>query len=448
MIMNYFREIKKILNKLYPLPIFIFFIILIIGLTNNSIGNINPASRFLTMESLVEKGTFKITEKYNYTCDKMFRDEDYYSSKPPVLSTMGAGIYYILHNFFNLNLPDKPYFYAENLSVYLITLILVGGTYLLLLFYFYKILVLLKIRKEYQTLLLLGLGLGTLYLSYLPTLNNHTIAGSFLFIGFYYLLKLRLGEAKDYKKNIILCGFFTSLSAVIDLPTGLTFLALFYIYIFFIISKRQTVYYILAGVPIIIFHLFLNLQITGDFLPVQFHPEFGDYKNLIWNLLGSSGIPHQQNSLIYAFNIFFGARGLLFYSPILIFAFYSIYKILKDKKNKFWKETILILSGFIIISLFYIIKIKDYAGCSYGFRWFIAITPIIYFFIIFLFTKKQSSKFKNIFTIVLIISIFISMVGLLNPWSRIHTFIQIPKEKSIIIHSPLLSNLIFIFNKF
>ena len=341
--MRYLIEIKKILNRLHPLPIFIFFIILIICVTNNSINNVNPASRFLTMESLVENGTFTINEKHQYTCDKMFRDGNYYSSKPPVLSVAGAAIYYVLHNFFNLDLPDKPYINTENLSVYFITLILVGGTYLLLLFYFYKTLKLLKIKKEHQ-ILLLGLGCGTLYLSYLPTLNNHTVAGSLLFIGFYYLLKLKLGEAKDYKKNIALCGFFASLSAVIDLPTGLVFLALFCVYIFFIISKKQTVYYILAAAPIIIIHLFLNLQITGDFLPVQFHPELGDYKNLIWNLLGSDGIPHQQNLLIYAFNIFFGARGLLFFSPILIFAFYSIYKTIKSRKNRFWKEAVLILS--------------------------------------------------------------------------------------------------------
>ncbi|MEA2064874.1 MAG: hypothetical protein U9O66_01075 [Patescibacteria group bacterium] len=446
--MRYLIEIKKILNQLHPLPIFIFFIVLTVFVTSNSIDNVNPASRFLTMESLVENRSFTINEKHQYTCDKMFRDGNYYSSKPPVLSVAGAGIYFVLHNFFNLDLPDKPYINAENLSVYLIILILVGGTYLLLLLYFYKILKLLKIKKEYQILLLLGLGCGTLYLSYLPTLNNHTIAGSFLFAGFYYLLKLKSGEAKKYKKNIILCGFFTSLSAVIDLPTGLTFLTLFCIYIFFIISKKQTVYYIFAAAPIITAHLFLNLQITGDFLPVQFHPELGDYKNLIWNMLGSDGIPHQQNSLVYVFNIFFGARGLLFYSPILIFAFYSIYKTVKCRKNIFWKEAILVLSGFIIISLFYIIKVKDYAGYSYGFRWFVAITPLLYFFIIFLLNKKMSFEFKNSFVIILIVSISVSIIGLCNSWSRTHTFIAVSSEKTIVVHSPLLNNLIFIFNKF
>lgn len=446
--MRYLIEIKKTLSRLHPLPIFIFFIILVIFVTNNSINSANPASRLLTIESLVENETFTLNEKYYYTCDKIFRDGNYYSSKPPVLSVAGAGIYYVLHNFFNLNLPDKPYFNTKNLSVYLITLILVGGTYLLLLFYFYKTLKLLKIKKEYQTLLLLGLGCGTLYLSYLPTLNNHTIAGSFLFIGFYYLLKLKLGKIKDYKKNIILCGFFTSLSAVIDLPTGLTFLALFCIYIFFTISKKQTVYYIFAAAPIIIVHLFLNLQITDDFLPAQFHPEFDNYENVTWNRMANKGELNFENPFLYVFNIIFAARGLLFYSPILIFAFYSIYKTIKNKKGRFWKEVTLILSGFIIISLFYIIKIRDYAGCSYGFRWFIAITPLLYFFIIFLFNKKKDAKFKNIFSAILIISILISMIGLCNPWSRSHAFIEIPNKNNIIIHSPFLANLILIFNEF
>ncbi|MCK5459731.1 hypothetical protein KAI52_01310 [Candidatus Parcubacteria bacterium] len=437
--MELLKTIKDILNKLHPLPLFIFFIVLTILVTGNSINNVNPASRFLTIESLVEKGSFEITEKHIYTCDKIFREESYYSSKPPVLSAAGAGIYYILHNFFNLNLPDNPYLNTENLSVYLITLILVGGTYLLLLFYFYKTLKLLRIKKEHQILLLIGLGCGTLYLSYLPTLNNHTIAGSFLFVGFYYLLKLKLGKAKDHIKNIILCGFFTSLSAVIDIPTGLIFLALFGIYLFFTISKKQAIYYIFAAAPIIIIHLFLNLQITGDFLPPQLHPE-------IWARTEDKSY-QQPNSILYAWNIIFGARGLLFYSPIFIFAFYSIFTTLKNRKNRFWKEAALVCGGFLIIFLYYI-KVGDYSGCAYGFRWFIAATPLLYFFIIFLFSKKISFKFKNIFVIILIISIFISIIGLCNPWSRTHIFVEITNRQGIVIYSPLLSNLIFIFNKF
>lgn len=437
-------------NKIYPAPIFIFFIIFLILFTNSKILSVNCASRFLTIESLVEKRTFIINEKNIYTCDKMLKEGNFYSSKPPVLSAIGAGFYYILHHSFNLDFPDKPYFNSENLTVYLITLLFTGGTFLLLLLYFYKILCLFNIEKKYKTLLILGLGLGTLYLPYSIIFTNHTIAGSFLFIGFYYFLRIKLDnpQFKKQKIYISLCGFFVSLSAVIDLPTGLTFLALFFVYIFFIISKKQIIFYIIAAFPLIMFHLLLNYQITGDFLPPQFHPEYGIYQNLIWNRLGSEGEFNQQNPLTYAFNIFFGDRGLFLYSPILIFAIYSIFKIIKNKNNQFQKEAIFIFLGFLIISLFYIIKVRDYAGNAYGFRWFIAITPLLYFYNIFFFLNKPSLEFIISFAVIFIISFDMSLWGLINPWMIDQGTLvnKMFSEEVVINGSPFLSVFFRILN--
>jgi len=185
------------------------------------------------MESIVERKTFTINEKYTYTNDKIKINNDYYSSKPPVLSVIGAGVYYVLHNFINLNFGNPVDFYLtnNNITVYIITLLLVGSTFILLLYYLYKSFELFKIKKKYQNILLLGFGLGTLYLPFSITLNNHTIAGSLLFVSFYYLLKIKQNKKENLKRYIIIISLLTSLSATIDLPTGLTFLILFYIYL-------------------------------------------------------------------------------------------------------------------------------------------------------------------------------------------------------------------------
>lgn len=491
--MKYLETIKNDIRQLHPLPIFIVFIVLISVFTHSYIDSTNPASRFITMESLVEERTFVVNEKHIYTDDKMIRQGNYYSSKPPALTITGSGIYYVLHNFFGLNLPEKPYFFTINTAVYLITFFLIGGTYLLLLLYFYKTLNLLKIQKKYQTLLLAGLGLGTLYLTYSITLNNHTIAGSFLFISFYYLLKTKINnpDPAAQKKYLALSGLFVSLSAVIDLPAGLTFLALFFIYVFFTISKKQSAYYVAAVIPIIIIHLFFNYQITGDLLPAQFHPEYGDYNNVVWNELGGAGnnqgdkdwnsLFYEKNPFLYAFNILFGSHGLLSYSPILLFAFYAIYKIIRNK-HPFRFEAVLISLGFLIIFLLYTIKMRVYTGSAFGFRWLIAITPLIYFFSIFLFTplnktanlvkygklsnkanlskhnyrddiyltgstKKISSKFSNAFILILIISIAISFVGFLNPWAHPRLIIE-TQTSEYTIHCPFLTNLTKIYHSF
>ncbi|NCF75155.1 MAG: hypothetical protein GWO87_01555 [Xanthomonadaceae bacterium] len=431
----------------------------------------------MTIESIAEQGTFSINEKHGYTCDKIFRDGNYYSSKPPVLSFIGAGFYYILHKYLNLDFPSLEKYTDNSLAVYLMTLILTGLPFLLLLFYFYKAINLIekktkvKIKKKYCALLIFGLGLGTLYMPYSSTLNNHIAAGSFLFISFYYLLKVKFNKTQTKKINLYLIasGFFASLSSVIDLPTGLTFLGLFFLYFLFTLRSKKIIYYLLASIPLLIIHLYLNVQITGDFLPAQLHPEYwADFRRMIV----------KRNIFIYTFNILFGSRGLFFYSPILFFSFYAIYKIInpvpllqniisclkklnlhlsllykqqnilkqcwiKNKKHLFYKEAFLISIGFLIIILFYIIKIRDYGGASYAFRWLIAVTPLLYFFTIFLFIKP-TNKLKTIFLLILILSIMISAVGLYNPW--LSSGIEIPiLNKTIIIHSSFLYNLFFMF---
>ncbi len=416
--------------------IFLFFSFLVLFFTRNTVSNINPGSRFLTIESIVEKRTLAINEKQNYTCDKIQRDGNYYSSKPPILTTAGSGIYYVLHNFFNLSLPNSDienYLDEKNLAVYIITLILVGIPYLLLLIFFYKSLGFFKLTKESKLLLFLGLSLGTLYLPYATTLNNHVPAGSLLFISFYYLLKTKFNKNKiGNKKYIALSGLFASLAAVIDLPTGSIFLFLFFVYFLINENKKHIIYYLLAGAPIVLTHLFLQIQITGDILPAQLHQE-------LW---AKSSIKTERDGIfLYIFNIFLGARGYFLYTPLLIISFYSIFKTIKNKENKFRQEAIMTVIAFTAITLFYVLRARDYAGFAYGFRWFIAITPIVYFFTIFIFTEESLKRLQKYLLAALASSVVIALIGMYNPWSIPRLKIVSSENKEIIIHSPIVSNI-------
>ncbi len=430
-------KIKKEKSHLY---IILFFIVFICLFTHKHVNNANSASRFITMESIVERKTFTINEKYTYTNDKIKINNDYYSSKPPVLSVIGAGVYYVLHNFINLNFGNPVDFYLtnNNITVYIITLLLVGSTFILLLYYLYKSFELFKIKKKYQNILLLGFGLGTLYLPFSITLNNHTIAGSLLFVSFYYLLKIKQNKKENLKRYIIIISLLTSLSATIDLPTGLTFLILFYIYLNSELKKyKWKKYYILNSAPFLILHLCLNYIIIGDILPAQLHPEY-------WEDFDKMLEANNGNIFLYIFNIYFGSRGLLLYSPILLFSFYSMFKIIRDKNNILRKEVVLILSGFIIISLFYILKFRGYTGSTYGFRWFIAITPLIYFFTMYIFKESiYKNNKKIIFQIIMLLSILISIIGLNDPW--VYPTIINNKE---IIGFPLINQIINIYYKY
>jgi hypothetical protein len=423
------KNILKSFKKIIPLILFLFFILILITTTKNTVSSPNDASRVATIKNLVEEKTLNINKTNYGTCDMIKRDGNFYSSKPPILSVAGSGLYYLIYNFLNLKLPSHDQPTEPNTAYYLITLFLVGVPYLLLLFYFYKTLELFKIKDFNKILLTAGLGIGTLYLSYSVTLNNHIPAGSFLFISFYYLLKIKFNiQNKNNKKYIILSGFFGSLSAVIDLPTGLTFLALFFFYYYLTNQRKNLPYYILAAIPLIAIHLFLNIQITGDILPAQFHQDYYKFENSYW-LKAEGTDSYNDPHLLYAFNILFGSHGLLFYNPLLILALYGIFRTIKDR-SKFKKEAIITLIGFSIIFLYYTLKVRSYGGSSYGFRWFITIIPLIYFYIILLFTNEKYKKIISFFIPLLIMSVLIAFTGLLAPWTS--TSITLGSEENFI----------------
>ncbi len=412
MLKKYFNKINISTNLI--LIFFIFLVTLAIFVTHKKIDGTNPLVKYLTMYSMVEKSTFAIPDSFSDIADdKIFKDGKFYSSKPPLLSITGAGIYFLLHNLFGFNIIENNYFIYPNYSIYFITIFLVGTSYIFLIFYLYKTLQLLKINKAKHLPLLIGLSLGTLYLSYLPTFNNHTIAGSLIFIAFYYLLEIKIKKSLNIKNKLLLIGLLTSLAAFIDIPTGGTFLLLFAVYIFYTSSKKQIIYYLLPLIPIAFIHFYFQFQITGDFLPPQFHPEMWTYTEHQKHM----GTFFSETSILnYIFNILFGTHGLFIYTPILLFSFYSIFKIFKNKKHEFQNEAIMILVGFLIIISFYIFKARAYGGSAFGFRWLIAITPMLYFFNILLFKKERSNRFNSIYEILLIASCAIAFIGLFNPW--------------------------------
>ncbi|MEW5987211.1 MAG: hypothetical protein AB1791_11295, partial [Chloroflexota bacterium] len=58
----------------------------------------NDASRLATIESLVERDTWTIEDSRFATVDRIKVGEHFYSDKPPTLSFLGAGVYYVLYH--------------------------------------------------------------------------------------------------------------------------------------------------------------------------------------------------------------------------------------------------------------------------------------------------------------------------------------------------------------
>jgi len=424
MIKEYFRSLKEDKYKRHIALVFFLFAIFLILFTEPYLNTFNTVSRYLAIESIVEDRDFVVDDKYRATADIIYRDNHYYSSKPPILTIAASSVYYVAHNFFNQDFPEfndntqMEYYYSIYPTVYVTGLIFVGFTFWLMLLYFYKTLHLVAVKKKYHLPLILGLGLGTLLFSYSITLNNHTIAGSLLFIAFYYLLLIKKDNYKPLKLNkyLSLVGLFAALAAVIDLPTGLTFYALFFVYFLFKIGFKKIIYYLWPAFIIFSLHLYFNYQSFGGILPAQAYKEYWIGPDGEWiNWEASPDFPYRNSWYFYLFNILIGTHGLFTYTPLLILSFYSIYKVIKEKTEYLW-EALTVLFGFLIIMAFYVISSRAYGGTAYGFRWFIAVTPLIYFFTILLGRHTFSKKLTFIFSIVFLWSILVAIIGAYDPW--------------------------------
>ncbi|RJR30630.1 hypothetical protein C4569_04155 [Candidatus Parcubacteria bacterium] len=416
-------------NKKFYLIIFTLIIFLVFFTSFFKI-TANDGSRVATMESLVEKKTWQIENSLygQETVDKLIYRGHLYSTKPPVLTLMGTGIYFVLHEFFYLDFySDNPFFNAY----YWITLILIGGAYILLLIYFYSSLRWFKLDENNRLLLTAALAFCTLYLPYSVTLNNHTIAGSFIFVSFYYYLKNKFKEGNVHF-NLLLSGVFAGWASVIDIPSGTMFLAVIFLLHALSLRHKKVVVYILFAVPFIVLQFIFNYIVFESFFIHYLNSN--NFQNIdYWiNPKGIDALNHPWP--LYLFNMLFGTHGLFLYTPLLFFSFYAMGKVIK-RKSEFIIESIAVLFSFLVITLFYLYVGNNYGGTAYGFRYYIPITPLFIFFTAHLFT--EAPKYKMVFLMVAAISFLFSAIGLTGIFFTPELY-SINTGKSIFF--PLLAN--------
>jgi len=373
----------------------------------------NDGSRMATVQSLVEESTL-IIDNSNFitTQDKVFIKSHYYSDKPVMPSILGAIVYFPLYHF-GMKLD-----WGWNFAGYLIILFTIKLFWVLGLVAFNKSLKFTEIEDKYCRLITLALGFGSLYFTWSSTFNNHSLAASFLIIGFYFVLKAK--HNISIKKNLLFSGFFFSLAGTCDQPMAVFFFG-FCIYILLHSSlSRNIVYFLLPAIVTIMPAFMINYHISGSLVPVQLVKSNFEYPGSPW--IGTnrlSGVTMNSVFFIpyYAFKVFLGPRGFLIYNPLLFIVIPQLFMQIR-KGEKLKSEAIIIGITSIIIVSYYLIFTSNSGGWSYGIRWFVPLLPLLFFFMFSYFKNFDFKKRRN-FLILFSISIIISVVGLINPWSDI-----------------------------
>lgn len=181
----------------------------------------NDRSRWATVRSLVDHNTFAIDEviedHYWDSIDKVYHlgpdgKYHYYSSKPPLMSVVLAGEYWVIKNTIGLKIAEHPFYVGR-------AIIIVTNGLLLLGLLWPTILIVERYAKSdfARVGIVATICFGTFLTTYAVTINNHLLAATSVAIALYCGLRVWCDDRSE-AKYLLGAGFFAACAAVNDLP--------------------------------------------------------------------------------------------------------------------------------------------------------------------------------------------------------------------------------------
>ena len=436
-------NLKSVLFKTKDIPprivilsgLFLFIILAVFTKDDITLSG-NESSRFATVQSLVENGTFSIDNSMFKTEDRVLIKGHFYSDKPPLLSVSLASIYWIMNNVFHLS-------FAANYHLCVFVLNLACGAVFSTVLY-YVFLFQLKSRDVpfgLKVMLSTALILCTWIFSFGVSVNNHSPAACVFFIFFYFMNRIAAnGKTLDFFLGALSAGILFNL----DMPAGF-FSAIACMSMVFLLPLRERALRMpvfLSGFFIpVLFMMLINFMAYGSAVPAYMVPGAYEFQGNIHSS-GVAGLHRPADGLGYFLNILGGYRGLFLYMPALLFIFPALW----SERKKMNAEAVIVLISISVIIAFYGVFTGDYGGWSYGFRFLIPVIPVLWYYIaLWIMDNYKSKMLMRILYILLMIGLFTSWVGAYNPWPVCFEGAATSKgsveEK---IHFPLTANLLCI----
>jgi hypothetical protein len=380
--------------------------VLVMAFTGDTLQT-NPMSRMATMDALVHEGTFAIDRSpLRNTVDRVKIGEHFYSSKPPVMSVLYAGVYAVLHQTTGLS------FRTDRAQAIWVMNVLGGAVpHALLLGYAY-----LFLAAYAPAHLLLWtfacFAFGQLGLAYATTLNNHVPAALAAFAAFYhaYLVRSRRpASPHDYVFAGLAAGFAPTLdlaAVFISVAVGLYLLAFDW--------RRTLKLFAPAGVVPVLLHFALTRAITGSWRPISTRPDLYRYPGSYWNTpRGLDALDEPKGTYLY--NMLLGHHGLLSMTPVLILAVIAV-AITVARRGPRLAEALVVGGSLLASVVFYMLTTENYGGICVGFRWLLPVTPLVLLFVSDWLATLRTRAGWCVFLALLAVSQFHAFSGMTNPW--------------------------------
>ena len=353
-------------------------------------------SRYSTVESVLERGTFAIDDSFFTTPDKAERNGHFYGDKPPLVTFCAIAWGRVL-KCFGVRYLDGDYYRAVYLTGVL--------TFLLSCFtgwFFY-----LGLRRRprmpegYRIAMSVLSVVSTLVLSYAVTLNNHTPCAAAL-MGLVLLLE-RCEETGMTRLRAFLAGVMAGLVLNLEFVAGGVFGLAVFVFVLTSISPHRTenaLMYVAGAGLMILLEAGMNMVSYVSPLPLYLFTHKPAFT--------------EKNYMAYAFNILFGFEGFFLYMPALLFAGFAC----ASERMRRDRVFVYMMASTAAAILLFVIGTSDYGGWCYGYRFLIPFAPVLlYYAAVYFGRPRPRLKRWNLFRLALIWGVVFSVVGAMNPWN-------------------------------
>lgn len=394
-------------------------------LQDASLKNANTGSRYATVESIVDYGTYIIDQsRYQRgTVDKVKIGDHFYSSKPPLLPTYAAGIYWVYKSITGHTIADY-----EGEVVWLGSLTSGWLGHLVLLIYMYRLGKLLFRRQLAIIATVAAAGFTYLGAAYATTLNNHSVAAAFAIVGFYHTLRALRPEGRT--RDWVLAGAALGFLPGIDLPSS-AISAAFGLCLLRKDWRKTLLCFATAMIPGVAIHLALTYISTGSLIPIYERRELYDYPGSYWrNEAGIDAL--REPKLLYTFNLLLGHHGLFSMTPLFVFSLIGLWRWLRQAGSERW-AAIAVSAVSLIVFLFYVFRSHNYGGWCVGIRWLVPqMGLLIFFFGVWLDRAKLSRLKLGLVALAFCIGAYNVQDGLSGPFqfSRWHNWLENAPNRS------------------
>lgn len=383
----------------------------------------NDRSRWCTIWSLLERGTYQIDEIRQHpgwdTIDLVRVDGHFYSTKPPLMTTWVAGVVWCVCRCTGWTLLEQPQ------AVGAATLLFVNGVpFVLSLVLLARLLSRAAVSLPTATFVLSVAAFGTLISPFLTTLNNHTVAAVGVLVAACAWLRVATAAPRPSGwLTFATWGAAASWTACHDLPSALVTVVM--AWQAWRLDRRRTLVGFLpaAALPVLAF-LAANYAATG-----HWKPAYADYGGPAY-LFVHEGVPsywvHPQgvdrnldSPPVYVLHCTFGHHGVFSLSPWLLLAACSTcLGGASATLPRVWVSAARWTAGLTVATLlFYWTRTQNYnyGGVSCGLRWLLFLAPL---WTLSLVPALERWRSQTWFRVVAVATLAVGMVSAWQPMGR------------------------------